>query len=344
MSWNRTRGRSFQPLSSRFSHIRSDIDRNRKPPRIVVIFGPTAVGKSETLEALDGSRFEVINADSMQAYRHMDVGTAKPPAELLARLPHHLVSIIEPSTQYNAGEFVTRAQSLVPEIRARGKTPVICGGTAFYIRSFLCGLPESPPGSADVRARLRLREREGGHPALYQELAREDPEAAKRIQPNDRYRIMRALEILETSGRSQFSYSWPRALRSDLRFLIIGLERPREQLYARIDARVEEMFRAGLVEEVRRLMAMGFVAEDPGMQAIGYREFFTMQKGCLSLSDVKQEIQRNSRRFAKRQLTFFRSVPGVQWRDPAHAGEIRSLMETFLDSNDEAPEAVSKGT
>ncbi len=306
-------------------------------PRVVVIFGPTAVGKSETLEALavgagPGLRFEVINADSMQAYRHMDVGTAKPSQSLLQKVPHHLVSFMEPTVQYNAGTFVKSAEALIAEIEGRGGVPVVSGGTAFYIRSFLCGLPESPPGSLESRERLKKREKEEGAESLYRELSRVDPEAAGRIQPNDRYRIMRALEIMETSGRSQFSFRWPRELRVDYRFLIIGLERPREELYARIDSRVEEMFHRGLAEEVKRLIAMGFGPEDPGMQAIGYREILLMARGCAVLADVKEEIQRNSRRYAKRQLTFFRMVPGVRWMNPGARDEILGLIREFMDS------------
>ena len=267
----------------------------------------------------------------MQAYRHMDVGTAKPSRRLLEKLPHHLVSFIEPSVQYNAGAFVKSAEALIVEITGRGGVPIVCGGTAFYIRSLLCGLPESPPGSAESRERLKKREKEEGAAGLYKELMRVDPEAARRIQPRDRHRIMRALEILETSGRSQFSFRWPREIRADYRFLILGLERPRDELYARIDSRVEQMFRDGLVDEVKRLSAMGFVPEDPGMQAIGYREFFLMRRGCGTMSDVKEEIQRNSRRYAKRQLTFFRMVPRVQWKNPAVREEILRLIKEFME-------------
>ena len=280
--------------------------------------------------AFKGGCFEVINADSMQAYRHMDVGTAKPSEELLSRVTHHLVSFLEPSEQYNAGIFVKRAESLIAGIIGRGNAPVVCGGTAFYIRSLLCGLPESPIGSAEARERLRRREKEEGGQALYGELQRLDPEAAAHIQPNDRYRIMRALEILEVSGRSQFSFRWPREIRGDYSFLVIGLERPRDELYARIEARVEEMFGNGLIDEVKRLLQMGFGPEDPGMQAIGYREFFPMRKGCATLADVKEEIKMNSRRFAKRQLTFFRPIPGVRWMSPEKHEEIAELIREFM--------------
>jgi tRNA dimethylallyltransferase len=295
-----------------------------------VIFGPTAVGKSDVLFSLLDRRFEIVNADSMQVYRGMDVGTAKPSAELASRLPHHLLSVLDPSEQYSAGEFVRRAEDLIPEICGRARHPVICGGSAFYIRSFLFGLPEAPKGSVEVRSRLRKREKAEGREALYGELTGRDPSARGRIRPHDRNRIIRALEILEVSGRSMFSYHWPKSIREDFRFLLIGLELPRTELYRRIDARVEKMFRDGLVEEIRRLMEEGHGREEPGMQGIGYHEFFQMQKGCRTVPEVKEIIKMNSRRYAKRQLTFFRSIPNVAWVNAEDRGGIRSLVEGFI--------------
>ncbi len=273
----------------------------------------------------------------MQAYRHMDIGTDKPPAAVLARIPHHLLSIVDPSEQFNAGEFVTRAEALVPQIRARGRVPVVSGGTAFYIRSFLFGLPESPPSSPAVREELRRIEQEEGHQLLYQELLRADPAAAARIPANDRYRIVRALEILRTTGRSVFSFEWPRALRAGYDFLILGLERPRETLYRRIGSRVRRMFEAGLVDEVRRLIGLGYGPRDPGMRAIGYREFFEMQRGCLRFSEVEGLIERNTRRFAKRQMTLFRTVPEVQWVDAEDQARLSQRIGAFLRR---APEGI----
>lgn len=266
----------------------------------------------------------------MQVYKRMEIGTAKPSSALLARIPHHLISLLEPSDQYNAGEFVKMAEALVPQIRARGRFPVICGGTAFYMKSFLCGLPQSPPGSAEIRGKLRALEMEKGRGALYEELIKRDQEAAGRIKPNDGHRILRALEILESTGKSVFSFHWPRSPRQDFDFMLIGLERPREALYRRIDERVERMFESGLVDEIRRLIMLGYGPHDPGMQGIGYREFFQMQTGCITISDVKDLIKRNTRRFAKRQLTFFRSIPGVKWMGLDDPTAIRSVIEAFI--------------
>jgi tRNA dimethylallyltransferase len=266
----------------------------------------------------------------MQAYIGMDIGTAKPPAEELARLPHHLLSIRDPTQQYNVGEFVSSADALIPEIRGRGRIPVVSGGTAFYVRTFLFGLPESPPGSLQAREALRKRAEEEGHEALYQELARSDPRAAERIPRNDRYRVMRALEILQATGRSVYTYHWPRTPRQGFSFLLLGLERPRDELHSRIQARVDRMMRTGLVDEVRGLMARGCGPRDPGMLAIGYREFFEMQKGCATMACTVESIQRNTRRYAKRQMTFFRSVPGVEWMNPDDGSMIQERIQSFL--------------
>lgn len=266
----------------------------------------------------------------MQVYRHMDIGTAKPTQSERTRLTHHLVDIVEPSSQFNAGQFVKAAEGLVAEIWARGRVPVVSGGTAFYIRSFLYGLPEAPPGRPEAREGLREREKREGRRALYEELCRRDPLAAGRIQPNDGYRVLRALEVLESAGRSVFSFRWPDTLRKDFNFLLIGLDRERQELYRRIDERVGRMFDAGLVGEVKRLIAMGYGPSDPGMRGIGYREFLEMQRGCATLAWVREQIARDSRRYAKRQLTLFRAIEGVEWIHPDDQRSLQSFVSAFI--------------
>jgi len=266
----------------------------------------------------------------MQVYRYMDIGTAKPSPAERARIPHHLFDAADPSEQFNAGRFVTEAESLITAIRQRGRFPVIAGGTAFYITSLLYGLPEAPPVDSAVREKLRAMERDEGRAALYRVLSQSDPEAASRIQANDRYRVMRALEVFQATGRSLFSYRWPRVPRTDMEFLLIGLDRPREELYRRIDTRVGAMFDAGLLGEVKRLLARGFGPRDPGMRGIGYREILDMRRGCETLADVQESIARTTRRYAKRQLTFFRAVPGVCWMSPESGDAIRAVLEAFV--------------
>jgi len=266
----------------------------------------------------------------MQVYRYMDVGTAKPSLEERTRIPHHRLDVADPSEQFNAGRFVAEAEQLIADIRHRARFPVVAGGTAFYITSFLYGLPEAPPVDAAVRERLRGIERDEGSTALYRLLLQSDPEGAVRIQPNDRYRVMRALEVFQCTGKSLFSYKWPRVPRADMRFLLIGLDRSREEVYGRIEARVDAMFGAGLLDEVKRLLSRGYGLKDPGMRGIGYRELLEMRCGCETLGGVRGRIVRNTRRYAKRQLTFFRSVPGVCWMSPDSRDEIHARLEAFV--------------
>jgi tRNA dimethylallyltransferase len=313
----------------------------------------------------------VITADSMQVYKYMDIGTAKPTATERAALPHHLIDLKRPDEGYHVGEFVKRAERLVYDINARGALPVIAGGTAFYFNVFLFGLPGTPEASAETRALLQRRLEREGLDTLRRELEERDPASAERIAPGDTYRNVRALEVLYESGYPRSAYEMPAEPRGDMRILTLGLYRERHELYQRINARVEEMMEAGLPEEVRRLAAMGYRPPHPGMRAIGYREFFEPEvekphgvRGASGANgapdaprapdaaasdhaappaetqwllrdldtdgaDITEEIQRNSRRYAKRQLTFFRKLPGVQWFEPEEADRIAEVVREF---------------
>jgi len=316
----------------------------RRVPHVAVLFGPTAVGKSELLSRLFesglSSGFELISADSMQVYRHMDIGTAKPSAEEQARFAHHLLDIADPSEQFNAGRFVKEAERIIPAIAARGRLPLVAGGTAFYVTNLVHGLPDAPPVDIAIRERLRAQERDEGRAALYLLLQQRDPLAASRIPSNDRYRIMRALEVVLATGRSVYSFPWPRTPRADMRFLLLGLDRPREELYRRIHDRVSSMFRAGLVREVASLLDRGYGPGDPGLKGIGYRELLQMRGTCETLADVRDRISQSTRRYAKRQLTFFRSVPGVTWLAPQDASAVRERLERFVQDSRAGSAAV----
>lgn len=304
------------------------------PPRVLCLFGPTAVGKTDVLLGRFAGRAEVISADSMQVYRHLDIGTAKPTAAERAALPHHLIDLKDPDEQYHAGEFVTAAERLVAEITARGRLPIVAGGTAFYFRNFVFGLPGTPRGSAATRARLRERLDTEGAAALFAELSRLDPETAGRISENDTYRILRALEVYETSGRPLSSFSVPGEPRGDMDIALIGLWRPREELTARIEKRVAAMMERGLPAEVEAVCRMGYTSRSPGLRGIGYREFFAFagELGCAfsslstdRLAAVAAEITASTRRYAKRQMTFFRRLPGVRWVHAADDAAISNL-------------------
>ncbi|MFP4067939.1 MAG: tRNA (adenosine(37)-N6)-dimethylallyltransferase MiaA [Spirochaetaceae bacterium] len=289
---------------------------------MLCLFGPTAVGKTAVMVRLFRGRAEAISADSMQVYRGLDIGTAKPDAAEREAVPHHLIDIKDPNEQYHAGEFVAAAERLIDEITARGRLPIVSGGTAFYFRNLLFGLPGTPQGSTELRAQLRRRLGAEGTGPLYDELKGVDPETAERISPNDGYRILRALEVWQMAGKPLSSFHVPEQPRGDYDIVLVGLWRERDELGRRIDRRVDGMMDAGLPQEVERLCRAGYGADAPAMRGIGYREFFRVAEDAACgfsslprdrLEAIAGEIKRSSRRYAKRQMTFFRKLPGVEW-------------------------------
>jgi tRNA dimethylallyltransferase len=271
--------------------------------------------------------WQVVSADSMQVYRHLNIGTAKPSPEVLARLPHHLLDIVDPHTQFSAGEFVKRADEAVELIRGEGGIPVVSGGTAFYLRNYVYGLPASPPSDPLIRQAISELVQARGLAALYGELQAADPAYAATIGPSDRSRVLRALEVWRATGRPLSSFGVPSRPRPGRRFLLVALERPRDELKARIDRRVDRMFDAGLAAEVAALRARGYTSADPGMKAIGYREFFECDGDA---ERAREQIKRHTRQYARRQLVFFRSVPGVRWIPAADTDALRALLHTFV--------------
>jgi tRNA dimethylallyltransferase len=296
---------------------------------VLVIFGPTASGKTDLLLRLFGStsaqKAEVVSADSMQVYRGMDIGTAKPSPEERLQLPHHLIDIRNPDEQFTAGDFVRLAREVIDDISGRGNIPIVSGGTGFYLRNLVLGLPEAPPSDKAIRDALKLELQRNGAAALMEELARLDPVSAGKIHLNDEYRLLRALEVQRLCGRPLSSFNSIGDGAPGYDFRVIGLYRPREELYRRINERCAAMFANGLPEEVQKLYDSGYTPRDPGLRAIGYREFFVEDpptSGVFRLSQdiagVQALVAMNSRRYAKRQITFFSSLPGAQWINPKH--------------------------
>ena len=284
--------------------------------RLLCLFGPTAVGKTDLLHSLCDKGVEVVSVDSIQIYRELEIGSAKPSIEMLELIPHHLINILHFSQPFNVADFVRLAQEAVQDILRRGKIPLLCGGTAFYFFHFLYGFPEAPPSDPEVRQRIEHMKAEKGGEGLREILSQVDPETHSRLAPADLYRIQRALEVYYTSGRPLSSFSRKGPLRTDFNLSIIGLERPREELYRRIDQRVLDMMDRGLEAEVQALRRDGAVEIHPGMKAIGYREWFEAEKAGWKVSETVARIQQYSRNYAKRQLTFFRSLEGVIWHHP----------------------------
>ncbi len=294
----------------------------RTNPVVVVLVGPTASGKTALLDAVFGSssrreayslpEAEVVSADSMQAYRGMDIGTAKPDAALLGRLPHALIDVLDIERQYTVGDFVRLADEACAEIAGRGRLPILCGGSGFYVRNFICGLPGAPAADPSVREGVARDLARRGAVALRAELAAVDPASAARIHDNDLYRLTRALEIVRLTGSPMADFAAPTEPRPGRRFLVLGIAPPPSELAARIDSRVDAMMAVGLADEVASLRAAGHGPEEPGMKAIGYREFFAAD----GIEAVSKAIKLDTRRYAKRQMTFFRKLPGIEWIDP----------------------------
>ncbi|PKN16093.1 MAG: tRNA (adenosine(37)-N6)-dimethylallyltransferase MiaA [Deltaproteobacteria bacterium HGW-Deltaproteobacteria-23] len=295
--------------------INNFINYNVAKPRsaIVVVVGPTASGKSELAVRLaEEYRGEIVNADSMQVYRGMEIGTAKPSAELLQRAPHHLLGIVAPDVNFTAADFQQEARRVVIDIQKRNKLPIVVGGTGLYIRALLNGLAESPGSDENFRAELTaLADREGSA-VLLRRLQQVDPATAARLHVNDRLRIIRALEVHQQTGRpfsvyhKGFTEEWRPAVK-------IGIDVPRQELYRRINARVERMVAEGLVEEVQSLLAAGYHSGIKALRSIGYKEICSHLAGELSLPEAIELIKRDTRHYAKRQLTWFKREADINW-------------------------------
>ena len=290
---------------------------------VIVIFAPTASGKTALTKELfcaQGSHFlfkaEIISADSQAVYKGMDIGTAKPDADLCKQIPHHLINILTPDQQYNVSDFVDAADRLCKEIYERGNIPVVCGGTGFYIRNFLYGVAKTPISDETLRNKLKQRIENEGNEALYKELQQIDPQSAKKIHPNDAYRICRALEVYYLTGKPRSDYAIEPALRQQYDFTFIVLEPPRDILYQRIEERVNQMFEQGLEQEVESLKSADFNSSTPGMKAIGYKEWFAYH----NKEEIKNAIIHHTRKYAKKQYTYIRDIPDsiiIPFNNPA---------------------------
>ncbi|MBX6423828.1 tRNA (adenosine(37)-N6)-dimethylallyltransferase MiaA [Thermosulfurimonas sp. F29] len=299
--------------------------------KILAVVGPTGVGKTALgIELAERFGGEIVNFDSVQVYRYLDIGTAKPTPEERARVPHHLIDILEPDEPFNAAAFVERADCVIAEIVARGKVPILVGGTGLYLRALLHGLfPVEVP--EELRRTLRERLKREGLSVLYQELRRRDPEAARRIHPHDRVRVLRALEVCLATGKTFSEMVRTHAFRERrYKALKIGLHLPRDELYRRLNERVDRMLEAGLLEEVKALLERGFSPELKPLQSIGYRHMIAYLKGEVSLEEAVRLMKRDTRRYAKRQLTWFRADPEVKWFLPTEREGIFAEVERFL--------------
>ncbi|MBK5274015.1 MAG: tRNA (adenosine(37)-N6)-dimethylallyltransferase MiaA [Desulfuromonadales bacterium] len=285
------------------------------PQKILVICGPTASGKSDLAlrlaRALDG---EIINADSMQVYRGMDIGTAKPTPEQCGEVPHHLIDVVHPDQPFSAADFAAAADRAIREISSRGKRSIVVGGTGLYIRALLKGLVDSPGGDVQFRQCLHEEAERTGNQALLERLRRVDPQLAAQLHPNNLVRIIRALEVHHLTGIPLSRYQQEHGFAEQrYRSLQIGIRVERSLLYSRIEERVERMLAEGLLAEVRGLMAAGYDSGMKALRSIGYKEACSCLAGECSLEEARELIKRNTRHYAKRQLTWFTADKDILW-------------------------------
>ena len=296
---------------------------------LIVILGPTSAGKSAVAEylapRLEG---EVVGVDSMQVYRGLEVGTAKPAGEVRSRVPYHLVDVADPAVDFNLGDFVRAAEAAVQDIRSRGKIPILAGGTGMYLRGFLKGIDPAPPRDPGTRSALEALARRRGDAHLHRLLSALDPEAAGAVGAADRMRLVRALERVLLSGRPARASSWAGADRYPS--VKIGLEWEPNALRRRIDERVENMFRDGLVQETAALMER-LPAGVSALKALGYREVVGYLRGEADLEQTIQAVRRNTWKFSRRQMTWFRRETGVRWFpvDPARPQAVCREVEKY---------------
>lgn len=301
--------------------------RAARPP-LVVLTGPTGVGKTEV--ALRLSRLlpvEVVSADSRQVYRGMDIGTGKPTPVQLESVPHHLIDVVDPDERYHAARFKAEAEAAIRQIRGRGRLPLVVGGTGLYIRALVRGLLSAPPADLTVRGELREWADREGPEALHARLRELAPRAACRIHPRDRTRLVRALEIHRLIGELPEGEAHWWESPPEFRLLMVGLTIPRPVLYRALETRVEGMVRLGLRQEVERLLDAGYGPGLSAMQGIGYRHFAGVIRGRWAHAHALHAMKRDTKRYAKRQWTWFAREPEIRWVDVDAAGGIEGTAE-----------------
>lgn len=306
------------------------VKKSDKPPLLALV-GPTAVGKSDlAMHIAPRLKAEIICADSAQVYRRLDIGTAKPTAQERAAVPHHLFDLVEPDSDFSVAAYQRAATAAIEEVLQRGRLPLLVGGTGLYIKALTEAYAFGSKGKDEaVRARLNREASELGLPALYRRLEKIDPAAALKIHPNDRRRIVRALEYFELEGRPiSEQVEQTKRREESYNLLMFGLNMPRQELYRRIELRVDKMIEQGFVEEVEGLLKDGFAPDCPGLKILGYRELVAYLQGLRGWEDTVEEIKKQTRRLAKRQFTWFRRDPRIIWlevgegKELAEAGEI----------------------
>ncbi|MBI5417387.1 tRNA (adenosine(37)-N6)-dimethylallyltransferase MiaA [Candidatus Poribacteria bacterium] len=301
---------------------------------LIIIAGPTASGKSKLAIILAKKICaEIVSADSRQIYKFMDIGTAKPSHEELSLVPHHMIDIITPDKLYSAGEYKNNAEKIIDEILKKDKKVILVGGTGLYIKSITEGIFLSPARNDNKRDAYEKIIKEKGLSFLYEELKKCDPIAAKKIHVNDSVRIIRALEVYEETGMPISEFQTMHTQQSKYSFKMFGLKSNKEELYNRINSRVDKMFTEGFLNEFNSLIEKGYNDKSPGLQGIGYKELLDYSSGKYSLDEAIDHIKRNTRRYAKRQLTWFNHIPDISWFEANENANYDKIADEIIYSS-----------
>jgi tRNA dimethylallyltransferase len=300
--------------------------------KVLAIVGPTASGKTKlsiiVAEKIGG---EIISADSRQVYRYMDIGTAKPSKEERERVKHYFIDELNPDEEFNAGVFGERGREIIEDIFSRGKVPIVVGGSGLYVKSLIDGFFEGPAGDWELREILYRKAERLGKGALYEELKKVDPASAEKIHPNNLKRVIRALEVYYLTGKPISQLQSEMKPEINFETVQIGLNWDRKKLYKRIEERVDMMIEQGLIEEVKRLRELGYDKNLNALQTVGYKEVFDYLDGIISYDRMIYLIKRNSRRYAKRQLTWFRQDKRIIWIDVDERTDFNELADKVID-------------
>ena len=299
---------------------------------VIAVAGPTAVGKTkfaiEVARRFDG---EVVSCDSMQLYKFMNIGSAKPDAEELAQMKHHLVDIIDPRVPFSVAEYQQLAKAAIADVMSRGKVPVISGGTGLYLNSLIYDMDfSSNPGDLTYRKELEKIAEEEGTEAVHRMLQNEDPDAAALIHPNNTKRIIRALERLHDGEGNVRPFSGILKETDDYEMILVGLTRERQELYDRINARVDILINNGLVDEVKELMTMGLTSDDISMKGIGYKEIIAFLNNEYDLATAVDTVKKNTRHYAKKQLTWYRRYDKINWLNISEFNSDEEAIEELI--------------
>ncbi len=300
--------------------------------KIIVICGPTASGKSSiAMELAESFNAEIVCADSMQIYQYMDIGTAKPSKNDRAKVVHHMIDVVEPDEPFSAAKYREEASKAVNEVIGQGKNVIVCGGTGLYIRVLTKGIFAGPERDRAFREALEIEAQEKGAGELHKRLKEVDPQSAENIHPNNLVRIIRALEVFHASGRPFSEFQAEHAFSENpYDALMLYIERPRKELYARVNARTEQMIEEGLAEETRALIARGYKEDLKPMRALGYKEMVGFINGRLSLDEATELLKKNTRNYAKRQITWFRNEGEINRVSPENIEAINERIRGHL--------------